>query len=156
MYNNKYIPSIEKKLGRRHLRVCYDYPHVQWLAIAPYAVLDDVCLFLLFPLLWGYVFGFPRRDLPHLLRNGCIPPRDPRPRGSIFSSSSRTPSLPLRKCCASVCASVCAIIIIVCGSLWECARVRKSWCVRTFCCVHTWIWNFNVSVRSYPRGTSFV
>ena len=53
MYNNKYINnSIEKKkLGRRHLRVCYDYPHVQWLAIAPYAVLDDVCLILLFPLL---------------------------------------------------------------------------------------------------------
>ena len=74
-----------------------------------------------------YVIGFPHRDLPHPLRR--IPPRDPRPRESLFSPSSRTSTLPLRAClrtclrkrmrkfprvrsCAQVmvCANVCVYI----------------------------------------------
>ena len=51
---------------------------------------------IVFPFLWGYVFGFPHRDLSHPLRR--VPPRDPQPRGWLFSPSSRTSPWPLCAC----------------------------------------------------------
>ena len=54
--------------------------------------------------------------------------------------------------CVRVCASVCAS---VCGNFRECARLRKSWSVRTFVCTYMNL-RFQIFGAIRSRGTSFV